>query len=155
MADKDDWNWKQWTRILVIVWGAAGILGGTNGYLSHPLQPIQPVPIVLHTGANEDARLRFFYLTDSLSTIKQRLNKSSPDLAVVAEIRSLTKRLDEIPDSPPWDAAMNHRLDTVINDWSMVDVQPKTKDASKREDIEQMENVVSKLVEKLHSLCKG
>lgn len=158
MANENDWDKWEWVRNIVIVWGAAAILGGSNGYLSHPQQPTQPVASVqtsVQIPKYEDARLQFFYLTGSLSTVKQRLNKSSPDTAVVADILSITKQLNTIPDDLPWDAVMKHRLDTAINDWDMTDVQPKKKDDPKREDIEQMEYAVSKLVERLQSLCKG
>jgi predicted RNA-binding protein with EMAP domain len=155
MADKDNWDWKEWCRTLVVVWGAAAILGFSNG-LSHPPPTTQPVSVVQVASpqARADVNSRFFKLADSLETVSQRLTKSSADVAAVTEVRSLAKRLDKLPDIHPCEETVKKRIDSLVKDLEMLDVQLKKTDDPKREEIERTANAVSEVVAVLKSICE-
>lgn len=155
MANNENWDWKEWGLTLVIVWGAAAILGFSNG-LSHPPPTTQPVSVVQVSSpqAREDVRSRFFKLADSLEIVSQRLNKASPDIAAVAEMRSIAKRLDKLPDIHTCDETLKKRIGTLVKDLEIMEVKPKKTDDPRREDIERTENVVSEVIAVRKSICE-
>lgn len=155
MNDKEKWDWKEWGRTLVLVWGAAAILGFSNG-LSHPPPTTQPVSVVhvSSSQAREDVHSRFFKLAGSLDVVIQRLNKSSQDLAAVSEMRSIAKRLDKLPDIHPCDETLRKRIDGLVKELEMMEVKPKKTDDPKHEDVERTENAASEAIAVLKSICE-